>query len=116
MASFILAPYLTSEQLKFWLSLSKVNHCLHMSSSVYSVKLDCVFPQVFKLCYCHSVTVNDLDYHSTVQSFVECVHASAPEMRQKVKIHLLLQVLVHHIPHCSGEKQVAVVNASVKHS
>ena len=27
LAPFILAPYLTSEQLKLWLSLSKVNHC-----------------------------------------------------------------------------------------
>ena len=53
MAPFILASYLTSEQLKLWLILSKVNHCLHMSSSVYSVNIDCIFPQVFKLCYCH---------------------------------------------------------------
>ena len=50
-------------------------------------------PQVFKLCYCHSVRGNDLHkYHSTVKSFVECVHASSPEMQQKVKIHLLLHL------------------------
>ena len=44
-APFILAPYLTSEQLKLWLSLSKVrtHHCLHVSSLVCGVNLKILF-------------------------------------------------------------------------
>lgn len=49
--------------------------------------------QVFKLSFCQTVEMSEHPWYcNVVEDFVECVRDSAPDMMQKVKMHLLLHL------------------------
>ena len=94
-ALYLLTPYMTSVEEKVCLSLSKVSGLFVLL--YWSLMLGNVFQliliQVFKLVYCQPfMQANYDEYKEVCEKFVSAVHEHCPELRKKVKVHMILHL------------------------
>ena len=91
MAVYIIYPYLTVDQRKVWLLLSKV--CNIVLITLFSTFLWGGLQQVFRIIYCQPLLQGNIDeYRDICQNFVNELTMSYPEHGQRVNVHLLLHL------------------------
>ena len=88
---------MTSVEEKVWLSLSKVSVLLCYLYILVTIMVGNVFQliliQVFKLAYCQPfMQANYDEYKEVCEKFVGAVHEHCPELRKKVKVHMILHL------------------------
>lgn len=87
---FLLGTYMTPEEKNVWLALSKVhvnyNRHVHMSTMLHTGYL----PQVFRMAYCNCRDISVC--HRVCEAFVQCINANFPDVKKKVKVHLILHL------------------------
>ena len=88
LALFVFLPYLTAGEIEVWFALSKV------SISIYkwcNSNFACL--QVFRMVYCQPFKPENIaSYNAICLDFVRAVDLHAPELKGKLKIHLILHL------------------------
>ena len=95
MALFIIHSYISNDEKKCWLALSKVKVIKLTFSTLNKKKSYIHFFKLFRVAYCLPVTTETLDECSQIcQDFVSSITTCSPEYSRRLKVHILL-----HLPH-----------------
>ena len=89
MALFVTGRYLSPDEQKCWLLLSKAS-LVSFTWILYHHH----FPQVFRLAYCIPLRKDDIDqYRETCRLFVESTVQYMPTFSKRLKVHLILHLV-----------------------
>ena len=94
MAPFILKPYLTAGDLELWIAFSDVCYshaCILTRTYTCLLNVYVFFRYSAYATLPHCLSDHDTRVR-TVRHFIHCVQHVAPEMLQKLKVHLLLHL------------------------
>ena len=94
LALFVFPPLVSPGETEVWLALSKV-HVIVCVTHLYIYTMY-ISVQVFKLVYCERFTPDKVESMKSVcLGFAQAVDKHCPELRSKLKIHLLLHLPDH---------------------